>query len=226
MKSTFFLLFTFLCGTASFLHSQEKNESLKDSTLSPIHQFDDVVIIGSLKKKEIIPVQVLAGETLKKLNVYSVADAVRYFSGVQVKDYGGIGGLKTVNVRSMGSHHVGVFYDGVELGNAQNGVIDLGRFSLENMEAISMYNGQKSSIFQSAKDYASASAIYMTSRRPTFKNGKKNNLNIGFKFGSFDTYTPSFLWERKLNDHVKLSLSAEYMRTSGRYRFSYSKKDG
>ncbi len=226
MKSTFFILFTFLCGTASFLHSQEKNESLKDSTLSPIHQFDDVVIIGSLKKKEIIPVQVLSGESLKKLNVYSVADAVRYFSGVQVKDYGGIGGLKTVNVRSMGSHHVGVFYDGVELGNAQNGVIDLGRFSLENMEAISMYNGQKSSIFQSAKDYASASAIYMTSRRPTFKNGKKNNLNIGFKFGSFDTYTPSFLWERKLNDHVKLSLSAEYMRTSGRYRFSYSKKDG
>ena len=128
MKSTFFILFTFLCGTASFLHSQEKNESLKDSTLSHIHQFDDVVIIGVLEKKEVIPVQVLAGETLKKLNVYSVADAVRYFSGVQVKDYGGIGGLKTVNVRSMGSHHVGVFYDGVELGNAQNGVIDLGRF--------------------------------------------------------------------------------------------------
>ena len=226
MKSTFFILFTFLCGTASFLHPQEKNESLKDSTLSPIHQFDDVVIIGALEKKEIIPVQTLSGETLKKLNVYSVADAVRYFSGVQVKDYGGIGGLKTVNIRSMGSHHVGVFYDGVELGNAQNGVIDLGRFSLENMEAISMYNGQKSAIFQTAKDYASASAIYMTTRRPTFEEGKKNNFNIGFKSGSFDTYNPSFLWERKINEHISLSLSAEYMYTSGRYKFSYSKKDG
>ena len=61
----------------------------------------------------------------------------------------------------MGSHHVGVFYDGIELGNAQNGVVDLGRFSLDNMEVISLYNGQKSAIFQPAKDYSSASAIYM-----------------------------------------------------------------
>lgn len=78
------------------------------------------------------PVQILSGKELEKLNVYSVADALRYFSGVQIKDYGGIGGLKTVNIRSMGSHHVGVFYDGIELGNAQNGVVDLGRFSLSH----------------------------------------------------------------------------------------------
>lgn len=53
------------------------------------------------------------------------------------------GGLKTVNIRSMGTQHVGVFYDGIQLGNAQNGQIDLGRFSLDNMEAISLYNGKK-----------------------------------------------------------------------------------
>ena len=192
MKKRHFILTAFLCSTYLFLSAQTVPKTDKDTTTAALHHFDDVVIIGTLEKKEVIPVQTLSGEALKKLNVYSVADAVRYFSGVQVKDYGGIGGLKTVNVRSMGSHHVGVFYDGVELGNAQNGVVDLGRFSLENMEAISMYNGQKSSIFQSTKDYASASAIYMTTRRPTFENGKKNNLNIGFKTGSFDTYNPSY----------------------------------
>jgi vitamin B12 transporter len=31
-----------------------------------------------------------------------VADALRYFSGLQLKDYGGVGGIKTVNIRSMG----------------------------------------------------------------------------------------------------------------------------
>lgn len=61
-------------------------------------------------QKKMSPVQILSGKELEKLNVYSVADALRYFSGVQIKDYGGIGGLKTVNIRSMGSHHVGVFY--------------------------------------------------------------------------------------------------------------------
>ena len=73
----------------------------------------------------------------------NVADALRYFSGIQIKDYGGVGGLKTVNIRSMGTNHVGVFYDGIELGNAQNGTVDLGRFSLDNMESVTLYNGQK-----------------------------------------------------------------------------------
>lgn len=186
----------------------------------------EVVVLGERVKKEIIPVQILSGEALRQLSVHSVADAVRYFSGVQVKDYGGIGGLKTVNIRSMGSHHVGVFYDGVELGNAQNGVVDLGRFSLDNMEAISMYNGQKSAIFQTAKDYASASAIYMTTRRPVFTKDKRDNLNIGIKGGSFATVNPSILWERKINEKVSASLSSEFLYTSGRYKFSYTRKNG
>ena len=147
-------------------------------------------------------------------------------SGVQIKDYGGIGGLKTVNIRSMGSHHVGVFYDGIELGNAQNGVVDLGRFSLDNMEVISLYNGQKSAIFQPAKDYSSASAIYMQTRKPLFKGEKKNNLNIGVKGGSFSTINPSLLWEHRFNERISSSISTEYMYTSGRYKFTYAKKDG
>lgn len=138
----------------------------------------------------------------------------------------GIGGLKTVNIRSMGSHHVGVFYDGIELGNAQNGVVDLGRFSLDNMEVISLYNGQKSAIFQPAKDYSSASAIYMQTRKPLFKGEKKNNLNIGVKGGSFSTINPSLLWEHRFNERISSSISTEYMYTSGRYKFTYAKKDG
>lgn len=151
---------------------------------------------------------------------------MRYFSGVQVKDYGGIGGLKTVNIRSMGSHHVGIFYDGIELGNAQNGVVDLGRFSLDNMEAITLYNGQKSTLFQPAKDYASASAVYMQTRKPEFKDKKRYNLNLGLKGGSFHTVNPSVLFEYKLSDKVSASLSSEFLYTSGKYKFSYTKKNG
>ena len=149
---------------------------------------------------------------------------MRYFSGVQVKDYGGIGGLKTVNIRSMGSQHVGVFYDGIELGNAQNGVIDLGRFSLDNMEAISMYNGQRSAILQPAKDFASAGSVYLRARVPSFDSLERFHVKGVFKTGSFGLANPSLLWEQRLGKRVSSSLSAEYMYTTGRYRFSYSKK--
>ena len=113
---------------------------------------DEVTVMAPRVRRDIIPVQQLGGKALQQLAVHSVADAVRYFAGVQIKDYGGIGGLKTVNVRSLGTNHTGVFYDGVQLGNAQNGQIDLGRFSLDNMEALQLYNGQKSTIHQTAKD--------------------------------------------------------------------------
>ena len=112
----------------------------------------EVVVTSRRKAVEVIPVQTLSGSELELLGGVSVADALRYFSGVQVKDYGGVGGIKTVNVRSMGTNHTGVVYDGVELGNAQNGQIDLGQFSLDNIASISLYNGQKSEILQPARD--------------------------------------------------------------------------
>lgn len=100
------------------------------------------------------------------MNSLSVADALRYFSGLQLKDYGGVGGIKTVNIRSMGTNHLGIFYDGIELGNAQNGQIDLGQFSLDNVEEISLYNGQRSAIFQPASDFGNAGSVYIVPRLP------------------------------------------------------------
>src|SRR6187549_3741301 len=107
-----------------------------------LHTLQTITIFSN-KTNSVTPVQTLNGVALERMNSLSVADATRYFSGVQLKDYGGIGGLKTLNVHSMGSNHLGVFYDGIALNNAQNGTVDLGRFSLDNIEQIDLYNAQK-----------------------------------------------------------------------------------
>lgn len=190
------------------------------SRLDSLQHLDEVVVTAK-PFKEVIPAQRLNGLQLERLNTHNVADALRYFSGVQIKDYGGMGGLKTIDVRNMGSHHVGVFYDGIQIGNAQNGVVDLGRFSLDDLEELSLYNGQKSEIFQSAKDFASASAVYMKARKPKFEAGKKTNLSVRYKAGSIQLINPSFRWEQKLNDELSLSLSGEYMKSDGKYKFRY-----
>ena len=119
------------------------NSACAQSRLDSLQHVEEVVVTARVVRREVIPVQELSGERLQRLNSHNVADALRYFSGIQIKDYGGVGGLKTVNIRSMGTNHVGVFYDGIELGNAQNGTVDLGRFSLDNMESVTLYNGQK-----------------------------------------------------------------------------------
>lgn len=196
------------------------------SKLDSLQQLEEVIVTARNYQKEVIPVQQLSGKELQRLNSHNIADALRYFSGIQIKDYGGVGGLKTVNIRSMGTNHVGVFYDGIELGNAQNGTVDLGRFSLDNMESVTLYNGQKSAIFQPAKDFGSAGSIYLQSRTPQFKGEKRHNVKAAFKTGSFGLVNPSFLWEHRLSQNVSSSLSAEYMYTTGKYKFTYRVKNG
>lgn len=185
------------------------------------HRLENVEVTTRRRQAEVIPSQQLGGEELRRLNSQSVADALRYFSGVQIKDYGGVGGIKTVNIRSMGTNHTGVVYDGVELGNAQNGQVDLGQFSLDNVESISLYNGQKSEILQPARDFGSAGSIYMRTRTPEFADGEAYHARATVRFGSFDLLNPSALVELKLSESVSAQLSAEWVNSSGKYKFRY-----
>ena len=203
--------------TASFcplLTAQNEKDSIESTPLTE-------VVATAKEQKEIISAQKLSGQELDALNSFSVADAIRYFSGVQLKDYGGVGGLKTINIRSMGTNQVGVFYNGIQLGNAQNGQVDLGKFSMDNIEEISLYNGQRSKIFQSARDFGSASSIYIQPRKPHFASNKNTNIKANIKFGSFDLINPSLLMEYKLNNNISLSFNGEWINASGKYKVHY-----
>ena len=208
-----------MLAAAASASAQDKHHiAIADS----VHHLDEVVVVESASAmRETIPSTTLKGAELQRLNALSVADALRYFAGVQIKDYGGVGGIKTVNIRSMGTHHLGVHYDGVELGNAQNGQIDLGQFSLDNVEEISLYNGQKSAVFQSASDFGNAGSVYIRTRNPHFAAGRRTNIMVKAKYGSSDTYRLSTLWEQRLGSRVTSSLSAGVLKSSGRYKFRY-----
>ena len=203
--------------TAAFcplLTGQNEKDSIESTPLTE-------VVATAKEQKEIISAQKLSGQELDALNSFSVADAIRYFSGVQLKDYGGVGGLKTINIRSMGTNQVGVFYNGIQLGNAQNGQVDLGKFSMDNIEEISLYNGQRSKIFQSARDFGSASSIYIQPRKPHFASNKNTNIKANLKFGSFDLINPSLLMEYKINNNISLSFNGEWINASGKYKVHY-----
>ncbi|WP_089999900.1 TonB-dependent receptor [Chryseobacterium taichungense] len=211
------VVFTIFVFTAQLVFSQSIRDTIKEQSIVPVH-------FKKKNFKEILPAQVLSGETLERLNSHSVADALRYFSGIQIKDYGGIGGLKTINIRSMGSQHVGVFYDGIQIGNAQNGVVDLGRYSLDDLDEISLYNGQKSEIFQPAKDFGSSGSIYLQPKIPVFKDQRKTNLVVRFKNSSIDLFNPSFRLEQKISQNISASFSSEFIQSDGVYKFRYKKK--
>ncbi|MET3876891.1 TonB-dependent receptor [Chitinophaga sp. OAE865] len=211
------MLLVLLCGGVGAYAQQADTVAAK--------KLREVSVTAARTAREVSPGQKMQAKELERLGSHSVADAIRFFAGLQVKDYGGIGGLKTVDIRSMGTNQVGVFYDGIQLGNAQNGQVDLGKFSLDNMEEIALYNGQKSNIFQPAKDFGSAGAIYLTSLKPKFTANEKTHLRGTIKTGSFGLFNPSLLWQQKISSKVSASFSTEWINATGRYKFSYQKRD-
>ena len=207
-------------GSAAFAQSNAVDSLYLDSIYQHL-ELEEYTITARVREKDIIIPQTLAGAQLKKMNALSVADAIRYFSGVQIKDYGGVGGIKTVNIRSMGTNHMGVYYNGIQLGNAQNGQIDLGKYSIENIEEIQLYNGQKSDIWQSAREFGAAGSIYLTTRRPRFADGKTVNVKAQMRAGSFALIDPSILLDVKLSETMSLTMNAELISSDGKYPFRY-----
>lgn len=95
----------------------------------------DTVLVSTAKNvyTNTNPVQQIDKQVLQQLNSFSVGDAAKYFSGVLIKDYGGIGGLKTISVRSLGAQQTGVLYDGIAMADAQSGQVDLSKLSISTL---------------------------------------------------------------------------------------------
>lgn len=147
----------------------------------------------------------------------NLPDAIREFSGLQLRDYGGAGGLKTINVRSLGSAHTAVFLDGVPIDNAQNAQVDLGRISTEGLEKVELFQGQRSRFLQSAREYGSASALHLTSALPAPEG--RHGFKVRLRGGSMGTVSPSAAWESRWSPVLSSRIQTGFTHAHGRYPF-------
>ena len=204
---------SFLCSLMTLICLQGWCATTDSLFPDSVHHLNAVEV--SAKRKPLATVQQLDGAKLQSLSSTSIADALKYFAGVQIKDYGGLGGLKTINVRSLGSQHVGVYIDGIRITNAQNGTVDLGKYSLSTLESVSLYNANKLEKGQSASEYASGATVYLRTRKP-----ETDSLSILAGIGSFST------WRGRLNLQFNRRgwqgfIDGEYLYSKGNYPFRY-----
>ena len=204
-------------GDAVSLDDSRVNDS--DST---VHQLNQVDVAGHRTERNVLtskPIQQMQKAELEELGIQNLADAVKKFAGTNVRDYGGIGGMKTVSVRNLGAHHTAVSYDGVTVSNTQAGQIDVGRFSLDNMESLSLAIGADESLMQSARHYASAGVLSILTERPHFDEGRNSAFRFRLKGGSFGLVTPSLRYWQRVGEQTSLALNGSYMRADGVYPF-------
>ena len=196
------------CLTANIVVTSLSAQEMTDS----VHRIGEVEVYG---RRPLATAQTLRGADLQALSTTSVADALKYFAGVQIKDYGGLGGLKTINVRSLGAQHVGIYIDGIRVTNAQNGTVDLGKFSLSSMESVELYNANKLDNCQSASEYASGATVYLRTRRPD-----ADSLSVQLRRASFSTYMAKANVQFARRGWSGF-LDGEYTDSKGDYPFRY-----
>ncbi len=197
------------CCCSTPVQAAEADTTALDTTRT-LHE-----VVVSAKPRPLATVQSLDGAQLQALSSTSIADALKYFAGAQIKDYGGLGGLKTINVRSLGSQHVGVYIDGIRITNAQNGTVDLGKYSLSTLESVSLYNANKLDRCQAPSEFASGATVYLRTRRPA-----SDSLSVMGAAGSFGTYKGRLTAQFNRRGWAGF-IDGEYVTTKGDYPFRY-----
>ena len=211
MQRIFGVLFAFV-GLASVasVSAQEL-----DSLQYLLPEVDAVEVVLPVSATSAAPVQQVSREEMERLGHDGVADVLKYMSGVNVRDYGGVGGLKTVSVRGMGAKHTAVSYDGVVVSDAQSGVVDLGRFPLNNLAAVTLTMGLGGDdAMRSAREYSSSALLSLR----TLSMGK-TMTNIELKGGSFGYAGASLFHRYKPAEEWGLSFNGNYLRSDGMYPF-------
>lgn len=116
------------------------------------------------------PRYVLESQQLQQLGAADIGAALRFVPGVQLKDYGGIGGIKTVAYRSLGSAYTQLVLDGHPLLDVQTGTMNLSSFEVFGLSEMVFATGSPLAVWQPAAAYLPANTLCMTtaiSRRPS-----------------------------------------------------------
>lgn len=205
--------------SASPLAAQDTNahRAPQRQELSPVVVTKDKRPSATLSQA---PVQVIDSKRMERSGAMLLSDAVKQMAGVTLRDYGGVGGMKTVSARGLGSQFSTLTIDGVAVNDAQNGQVDLGRYLLAGSSFVSLSNGQQDEMLLSARATAAGSVINMESREPHFLPGEKTHLRIGTEIGSFGMLSPSLSIDRKLGKHLSLTAFANWLQSRGDYPFT------
>lgn len=130
---TIFFISTFFCSWALF--GQDTSEVEVNEL--PIQNLKSIEVIRKAEIRRQIPrFSVLLPKQIQEMQANDVGEILQKVEGVNLKSYGGLGGLKTISVRSLGSQHSAISVDGFNLQNSQTGQVNLAQLQTNNVEYI------------------------------------------------------------------------------------------
>lgn len=95
---------------------------------------------------------ILKENQIKQLAPHDLGTLLQYINGITIKNYGGIGGMKTLSHRGLGGEHSLLVVDGFPVYDPQNGQTNLANIQPHNLEEVKVSH-------QNSNDLLSISAL-------------------------------------------------------------------
>ena len=199
-KIVLFLIFT------QPLLSQEKTTELEEVEIKENH------------KKSSKNIHIDRSE-MERLAPHDLGHLLQYANGVTLRDYGGLGGMKTVSMRGLGGQHTRFITNGLPVYNAQNGQTDFGLVQIDNFEKLEIEQGVSKQILPVGA-LALGNTIALQTFENTFSNQKLSvrSVNTAGSFGQLESYGGTKL----AGENNFLAISGKYRQVEGNYPYQFN----
>lgn len=139
--------------------AQEK----KDSTRS--EELEEILVTSARLPRFVVDSTNISIDraTIEMMQPDDLGELVKKIPGAQVKSFGGLGGLKTVNIRGLNGQHTSLVVDGFQQLNPQTGQANLANYHLDNIEQVVVQRGGNSELYIPVSAQLSGNAIILKS---------------------------------------------------------------
>ena len=189
----------------------------------PVDTLGTAVVTASARLRLLAspaPLQRIDSFSLTTRGITDTGDALRRLAGVNLRDYGGAGGMKTVSVRGLGASHTAVTYDGLPVTDAQQGQIDLQRFQVERLSGIELQTLDNDRLLCPVRSMAAAVVnLYAATANAT---DDRLHGSLTLRQSSWNVYNPSFSLAKRSGSRSCFSFGADYFFGLNDYPFFVS----
>jgi len=134
----------------------------------------------------------ISREEIEAMQPDDLGEILKKVPGVNVKSYGGLGGLKTISVRGLGGQHTNLIVDGFLHHQTQTGQVNMGAIQMDVIEKVQVQRGGTSELLVPPSAQLAGNVIALE----TFLNTSPKiplQQKLISKFGSFGQIDQHYL---------------------------------
>lgn len=201
----------------------------------------DINVRDSINSENVLINKIINLKYIENSNKQTLSSILNGINGVNLKDYGGGGGMQLISIRGSNSNQIAYIYDGFKLNDKNNGAFNSSLFNLNNISSIAVQSVGNSSKYGSNALFGS---LILNSKIPSYYNFKLNIASFdNYKFNAsiplinnfafdFSIHKNQALYPIKLNNkyytrsnselnNYNLSISKVFISDSGYHNIKY-----